>query len=420
MDLTVSRRQAEAFDAALTSGHPDGLAREVAVTEALRELGTRTAVEPTAEFRTALRSRLLAVAAVQGIGETATAPTPSPAPAAVSWRRRAATIAAGAMASAVAVTGVSVAASQSLPGDPFYGLKRTAEDVQLRFADTAEEEGARHLQFAATRLRELRELALGRDLAGREGELSDADAERIAALLDDMDAETRAAQRLLTEVFRATSDAAPLERLARFAEQQSEGLRTVLPALPGDTRSRARTSLALVVDLRSTAGELLQLRDCSAACDPASSAPVLPEPGSDPSAVDPCECPAPAPAPSVAPAPTGPAPAPGASGEATPAPAPASPAPAPTSEPTSEPTPGPTLPVPLPTVPLPTPTLPPLPPLPGEDLIEVPPLVGDGGLLDGLTGLSPSLSSGVTTGFAAVSPATHLATRLLGLLRGWW
>lgn len=381
-----ARARAQAFDAALAGAPSGSLAREVALAGALTTTGAALAPAPSAEFRAALRGRLLAVAAVQGIGETAR----TPAPAAVSWRSRAATVAAGVTAAAVAVTGVSAAASQSLPGDPFYDVKRAAENVQLWLADGPAEEGERHLQFAEERRRELQALALGRDLEGREGAPAPA---QVSELLADMDEQTRSATRLLTEAFRTTSDAEPLERLAAFAAAQAEALEQVLPELPTESRPRLRESLALVSDVRTTADELLVLRDCTAECDPAAAAPTAPAEGA--TADQPCDCPTPVPAPSVAPAPapsapSSPAPGPASGSTATPSPAPSgSSSPSPRPSPSTSPTPL----VPLPTEPgVPLPTLLPLP----DGDVRVPALPDGtlGAVTDALTGVAGALVLG--------------------------
>lgn len=423
MELIASRARAQQLEAAL-AGSPGGahsapVARELAVATALRSAGAVLAPSPSEEFRAALRTRLLAVAAVQGIGETATAPVP----AAVSWRSRAATVAAGVTAAAVAVTGVSAAASQSLPGDPFYGLKRTAEGVQLSLADGAQEEGVRHLQFADTRMRELRQLVLGRDLSG---DAEAPDAARVTALLEDMDDETRSATRLLTEAFRSTAEADPVERLARFAESQDAGLREVLPELPQEARPRLRESLALVADVRTTADELLLLRDCTAECDPEAAAPTVPVgPGTD-VAEAPCVCPTPVPEPSVAPVP-GTAPTPTASGDPTGAPPsarPSSPAPAPSPSPSRSPSPspssGPGLPLPTLTDPgLPLPTLSPLPGLPTDGSVEVPSLPDGDGIVDGLLDGTGGALSGLAGVSLALGPAGAPAL-LAAVLHSWF
>lgn len=421
MDLTLlpTRRRAAEFDRALDlvalDGAPppqlNGLTDDVALAVRLCDAGAALAPEPSTEFRTALRTRLLAVAAVQGIGETAAAPVQTPvraparvpvtAAAAVSWRQRAAAVGAGVMATVVAVSGVAVASSQSLPGDPFYVVKRTTESVQLRLADGAQEEGERHLQFAATRLREVRALVLGRDGEGRDGSLSAADDLRVREALDDMDVETRAALKLLTDAFRETEEPGPLEALTEFADRQRRALVAVLPALAAPSRSRAEQSLALVADVRSQADELLLLADCTGACDPTSTAPVLPPAQTLPdAAAPPCACPTPLPAPSVAAAPSAtpssssgasrptasPSPSPSASSEPS-----ASPTPSPTPTPSRSPSSSPPLPLPVPTVP----SLPPLPPLDDAlDPVQVPRLSGDDGALGGLLGVAPLLVIG--------------------------
>ena len=385
---------ARALDAVAADGSP-----ELALAARLRSTGADldAVVLPRAEFKDALRMRLMAVAAVQ-------AATPEPAAvrapvralqAAVSWRSRAGAVAAGAMASVVAVSGVAVAGSQSLPGDPFYGVKRTTEAFQLRIADGDVERGTRHLDVAATRLREVRGLTLGRDavdagprlgpsaMAGgitlrsaaqplADGAALSAEvAERVRETLGDMDDQVRQGTTLLTGAYRSSRTPEPLRALSRFATRQTAGLEELLPALPPATQSRARASLALLTDVEEQADELLGIGTCGVACDPSQAAPSLPgapsartgsTSGSD------CDCAAPAPAPQPSAAPPSPESAPQASSPAPqPEPQPTattSPRPSPSPSPTPSPTPTPTgtLPVPLPTLPVPVPTLPvPLP-----------------------------------------------------------
>lgn len=387
----------------------------VALVTRLRATGSALdgAVAPRPEFRAALRTRLLAVATVQATVQAA-APAPAAArsvPLAVSWRRRAGAVAAGAMASVVAVSGVAVAGSQSLPGDPFYGVKRTTEAFQLRMADGDLEKGTRHLDFAATRLREVRGLTLGRDAADagpvlgpaamsgglvlRSAEqplatgaaLSAGVADRVRSTLAEMDEETREGSELLTKAFRSSQAPEPLRALSRFATRQSAGLEQLLPALPPATQTRARASLALLSDVEETTDELIRIGTCGTGCDPSTAAPTLP---SVPGAPAPtttgqdCACPEPAPGPTTEPAPTTepqPAPTPEpqpTSGSA----APSSPAPAPSPTPSSDP-----LPVPLPTPSLPIP-LPTLSPLPEITLAPLAPVLES--VLPGITGNSSS------------------------------
>lgn len=360
--------------------------------------GLDEVVVPRAEFRDALRMRLMAVATVQ-----AAAPQAAPLASAVSWRRRTGTVAAGAMASVVAVSGVAVAGSQSLPGDPFYGVKKTAEAFQLRTADGDVEKGTQHLEFASTRLREVRGLTLGRDAADAgpdvgpaasdagittrsatqplaAGDALGADAvERVKQTLADMDEQTREGTALLNEAFREARTLAPLRVLSTFADRQSAGLTLLLPALPPRAQDRARISLALLTGVAETTDELLAIGTCAAGCDPTTAAPTLPgaptAPGTSTSAGEaPCDCATPAPAPAPGPrAPATDAPAPQPTDEPTeeptpaPSPAPSSPAPSPSPSGGGLPAPVPSLPVPVPSLPVPVPT-PTLAPALGEVL----------------------------------------------------
>lgn len=338
------------------------------------------------EFRTALRQRLVAVATVQ-------APQAAPAAVAVgagsldkvlAWSRtwsaqKRLALASGAMAGVVALTGVGVASSRSLPGQPFYGLKRASEGLQLQMASGDTAKGTKHLEFAATRLREVRALANGDgELSlGAVGDLGTLAAGRTTASLQNritrtlaaFDHETSQGRTLLEGVYRSTGRTAPLRVLTEFSSQQKDRLSTLIPELPAGTADAAAQSLALVTEVGSTATQLLEMGTCSASCDPSAAGPALtvepgPTPGTsaspeqDGNGVPPCTCVEPS---------TTPEPTPGPTTEPTSEPTPAptgSPRPTPTSSPT--PTPGvlPTIvPTAVPTV-LPTilPTL--LPPLP--------------------------------------------------------
>lgn len=256
---------------------------QFAVVVRLRAVGPLldAAVTPRPEFRTALRARLLAVASVQ-------APASLQAPAArvletaVSWSQRQSNqrrtgVVAGATAGAIALTGVAIAGSRSLPGDPFYSLKRGAEQVQLELASGDVAEGAKHLQFAGTRLREVTALAGGRPdvaaglggsaglLAAGPAALGGSLAARVRSALADMDAETRAGHRLLEDAFRRTSRTEPLRLLTSFSTAQRSGIAAVLPSLPVGARQRAETSLALVTVIGNDARSMLSRHIPSAA-----------------------------------------------------------------------------------------------------------------------------------------------------------
>ena len=422
MSVFGTRGAADDLARALDSGAGSGTP-ELALAARLRSTGAAldAGIVPRAEFKDALRMRLMAVATVQ-----AAAPAPVAAPAApvralqaaVSWRSRAGAVAAGAMASVVAVSGVAVAGSQSLPGDPFYGVKRTTEAFQLRTADGDVERGTRHLDFAATRLREVRGLTLGRDAVDAGPKLGPAAigggitlrsasqpladgaalspevAERVRGTLSDMDAATRKGTTLLTSAYRSSQAAEPLRALSRFTTRQSAGLEQLLPALPPATQTRARISLALLTDVGERADELLGIGTCGLGCDPSQAAPSLPGASSASSASSGsagpagCECPAPAPAPqpsAVPPSSEEPATSETSSPEPTRTTSP-SPQPSATPSPTPSPTPSSTLPVPVPTAPVPVPTLP--LPLPSPTLTAPAVLEPVASVLPGINGSS--------------------------------
>lgn len=320
------------------------------------------------EFRASLRQRLLAVAEVHDVSAEA-APT-GPAERARTWsrswsaQRRLAAVS-GAMATVVALTGVGVASSRSLPGQPFYGLKRAAEGLQLDLAGNDTDRGTKHLEFAATRLREVRALVDGgTELAvGSSGLLAGGRAlggtleSRITDTLHAFSGETTKGRDLLEGVYRSTGRTAPLRVLTTFAQEQTTRLDSLLAVLPTGTTGAARQALTLVTEVGTTASQLLSMGSCGASCAPQAAGPTLPaEPvptpgaGATPSGqpdnngVPPCGCAQPSPTPDPTTEPS------------------SSPTQEPTSRPTSHPTatPSPTsspAPGPLPSLPIPLPTI---------------------------------------------------------------
>src|SRR3954452_8522667 len=142
MNLSPTKRRAEELADLLERGartDDPGLAPLLALSSALTSAAPGAA--PSSEFRTALRQRLVAVATVQGVGESATVAT-RVRESAGAWRvqRRVVALAGGA-AAITDVGGVGVGASRALPGDAFYGVKRASEGVQLAVAQGDEAKG---------------------------------------------------------------------------------------------------------------------------------------------------------------------------------------------------------------------------------------------------------------------------------------
>jgi hypothetical protein len=269
MSLTPGGRRAELFNELLeTRGRTDDpdVAPTLALATALRAMPAAQPAGP--EFRDALRQRLMAVAAVQGVGEVAQSPVAKARELGGTWRfQRRMAVVAGSAAALTAFAGVGLGASRSLPGDPFYGVKRASEDAQLSVTFGDEAKGKRHLEFARTRLGEI-EALVGRSsaltdfmpgAAGAIGPLSaEAKTSTIVATLRDMDSETRTGSDMLVEVALTTGSTEPLEALDEFTQEQYADLKQVLPALPQDARARARASLALLTAVATRTVEVAE------------------------------------------------------------------------------------------------------------------------------------------------------------------
>jgi hypothetical protein len=153
------------------------------------------------------------------------------------------------------VAGVGVGASRSLPGQPFYGVKRTVEGMQLATTVGTEARGKRHLEFARTRLAELRALAgtqaalapaAGAHAYAAAVESGGTRSALIAQTLRDMDNETRDGANDLFAAYRSSGDTEPLKALTTFTTTQFGDLHGLVPALPETVRPAASGSLLLL------------------------------------------------------------------------------------------------------------------------------------------------------------------------------
>jgi hypothetical protein len=185
---------------------------------------------------------------------------------------------AGLAALAVLLAGVSIAGSRSLPGQPFYAVKRAGEQIQLGFAIGPRANGTRHLQFARTRLHEVRALlrderSLGPAVPGMPQAsgpgarpLAVGADSLVASTLRDMNAQTRAAHHDLTLAYRTDRDAAVLRQLARFAAAQQRSLGELLPELTSGARRAAGSGLTLLSRIDDQTQTMLTAGTCTSAC----------------------------------------------------------------------------------------------------------------------------------------------------------
>jgi hypothetical protein len=250
----MSRREdfARAVDGDAT-GAGTAVADLAGIATALRTMSRSVALpEPDPQFRSDLRQRLVAVATVQDLvpaqsgdrppSRVAGRRTPQGSARAVPRGRRTIVALAGTVAVLGSFTGVALAASHSLPGSPFYDVKRATESVQLFAARGQLDKGHRQLEFAATRLGEARSLS--------------PTSSHLPSTLDTMDAETRSGTNDLVSAARSSHSVAPLNELRSFTHSQYAGLQALINASPPAVRQREIRSVNLLAGIDAQAAAL--------------------------------------------------------------------------------------------------------------------------------------------------------------------
>ncbi|MFD2083023.1 hypothetical protein SAMN05421678_103373 [Actinopolymorpha cephalotaxi] len=385
--LLASRRRAEEFARLV-----DGTGRSADPT--LRDLHSvamrlrPSAVEPSEQFRTALRERLVVAAArasIEGSGGAAAGRSGgagsrgdrSARPVAATPRRSRIVAVAAAVVLAGGVAGTAVAARDAQPGGMFYPIKIGLERTQVAVASSQESRGREYLTHASTRLTEVSRMA-------GDAPLRDADTERVdlaRTTLDQVSADTRRGADLLLRAHQADRNTAPVVAIRDFTADARPRLRELRPLLPRGLSGAYARAAATIADAdrraraacptcgTTTADPDSPERATSPRPTPTSgpttgptSGPVPPTPGP----ARPPRGPGPVPTnpgpggplpsrtadPLPLPLPTLTVPLPGPNGPGTPNPKPTTPGP--TGTPTTPP-PGLPLPLPLPTLPLPLP-----------------------------------------------------------------
>ncbi|MGN6473113.1 MAG: DUF5667 domain-containing protein [Mycobacteriales bacterium] len=256
----ASRRAAERFaelielDATPALAGSDGAMHPaVSLAAALRAAGRTASPAPrSADARLAMRERLVAAANAPAeaslltpgvaarVGETAQ----QRAKAVGHGVRRRVTALVGSVVVMTSFAGVGVAAARSLPGDPFYGVKRATENVQLWLASGQAAKGERHLEFARTRLAEARSLG--------------GDSRYASSTLSAMNQETREGSSDLLAAYRSSGDTEPLADLVTFTREQYASLERYGETVPTTLQAQTFYSMTLLVglaqDVRSLSG----------------------------------------------------------------------------------------------------------------------------------------------------------------------
>lgn len=250
------RRAAQRFNDLLESDSPpahDEHQPLLALSQQLTHASARAcnSVHMEDDFRQRLRTRLVAVASVQGIGHEAEHQleprrrTPAPRS---SLPRRAALLS-GTVAVLIGLSGVGVASNSAMPGETLYSVKRSKEAAQLALAGSDASRASLHLEFARTRLNEARSV---RD-----------NPERLNSVLDDMDADTRTAMQELGEVAAQRKSGAPLDTIDSFIGEQRSDLVGLATSMEGTSRQRAFESIGLLDQIGDRSENLRSTLSCA-------------------------------------------------------------------------------------------------------------------------------------------------------------
>jgi hypothetical protein len=185
-------------------------------------------------------------------------------------------VSAGVAAALLTGAGATVAAASSaLPGDALYPVKIFRENVQLAFS-SGTTEGLKRLQFARTRLNEIK------GLEARGSRNSDL----YIATLDRMDSLTQTGSTILINAVRVGGAAKKiLKNVGGFTTVQQQDLQALLPSMPAGALPAARDSLILLQSLTHTVNSVLN----GCACNPPAN-PLIPQSGSKTSSGQSVQC----------------------------------------------------------------------------------------------------------------------------------
>jgi hypothetical protein len=149
------------------------------------------------------------------------------------------------------------AAQNALPGDALYPVKLFRESAQLAVSSGADE-GIKRLDFARTRLQEIR---------GLESRANNNAAVYIATL-DRMDTLTQTGATMIIDAVRHGAERSILSSVKGFTTVQEQDLVAILLTLPPGAQPAARDSLALLVLVNRTVGQVLANCPCNPPSNP--------------------------------------------------------------------------------------------------------------------------------------------------------
>lgn len=244
-------------------------ADELAVVSALRELGSRPALDKSG------RDRILAAieaksTALADTDTTDVEQTSASEPASTSHitearshrqKRKASLLAAATAASIVAAGALGIELSQTaIPGDLLYDLKRTTESIALDLTFSDEGKARKHIEIASTRIDELTALVARDDADG--GVTSD-EASDYQSLLVDFDRSAIIASRVITNNADETNDPNDLTMLREWAARAGDRLSTLSTSIPDSVANLFGQSTELVHSIEDRASALLGRTHCT-------------------------------------------------------------------------------------------------------------------------------------------------------------
>ncbi len=276
------RDEAQAFDEAWNSrargsaGHWD---HEVADLVACAEQLCESAVaEPSAEFRSALRTQLMTEASTV-LSPVAARPQHAPRPPlrtpSLRFRRRLAGLTA-ALVSSAGFVGLVGASAEALPGEMLYPVKRGVENVELAFHKDDVARGEYRLEQASERLAEARRLT---DSGSPQA------SDHIAGVLSDFAAQAKDGSGALFRAYGHSGSEESITVVNDFSASAAADLAQLSGKVPSEADLAFQTAASTVSQLVTKASTLCTscgTADVSGLVDAVSSLTGAPAPVTDP------------------------------------------------------------------------------------------------------------------------------------------
>ena len=234
-------------DAWETRGRATSASAEVRDLVRTAELICQSAVvEPSPEFRTTLRDRLMDEAADVLVAEPAPLKQarPQPVRTAPSRRRRRLAGLTAALVASVGVVGTVASSASAVPGDLLYPVKRGVENVQVAFHRDDASRGEYRLQQARERLAEAQSL----DARG--------DADRMASTLDDFTSQAQEGTDDLFDAYESDRSTKNIDKVNDFVAEASLTLASLSGRMPTDAEDSFTSATTLISGLATQASDL--------------------------------------------------------------------------------------------------------------------------------------------------------------------